>query len=238
MLRVTRISDKNMHGTLFFSLEFSHFPATSRQHRRGALSVILSDGKRGIRWTAAAILLRRKIRARCGETVTYYSRATFHYTSFHSTPRAYYWHVFPLGLSRIPISRIGKFLFLFPPAVIRHATHVEATRSPIVLRQYVLYKCLMEKRRRAERERATMSSWNVWPFLRHFLRREVIKSSVISISLDFIRFNMFMIIRVTRKIGTRYSSLHVQINLMKNMINQYLQSYFFVEIANNVNCIF
>lgn len=111
--------------------------------------------EKGIRSTAtaaAAILLRRKIGARCGETVTYYSRATFHYTSFHSTPRAYYWHVFPLALSRIPISRIGKFLFLFPPAVIRHATHVEATRSPIVLRQYVLYKCLMEKRRGEERK--------------------------------------------------------------------------------------
>lgn len=185
--------DKNMHGTLFFSLEFPHFPASTTTSTRRLVRYIIGREK-GIRSTAtaAAILLRRKIGARCGETVTYYSRATFHYTSFHSTPRAYYWHVFPLGLSRIPISRIGKFLFLFPPAVIRHATHVEATRSPIVLRQYVLYKCLMEKRRRAERERATMSSWNVWPFLRDFLRHEVIKSSIISINLDFIRLYLFV----------------------------------------------
>lgn len=124
--------DKNMHGTLSFS-RISTFSSVDDNVDAAPCPFHYRTGKRySLDGSAAAILLRRKIGARCGETVTYYSRATFHYTSFHSTPRAYYWHVFPLALSRIPIGRIGKFLFLFPPAVIRHATHVEATRSPIV----------------------------------------------------------------------------------------------------------
>lgn len=113
--------------------------------RRDALSVPLSDGEKGIR----TILLRRKIGTRCDATVTYYSRATFHYTSFHSTPRTYYWHVFPLALSCVPIGRIGKSFFLFPPAVIRHAMHVEV-RSPIVA-WYVSCKCVIWRRQRKAR---------------------------------------------------------------------------------------
>lgn len=101
------------------------FPIFQSATTRLLRSIIRRE--KGIR----TILLRRKIGTRRDATVTYYSRATFHYTSFHSAPRTYYWHVFPLALSRVPIGRIGKSFFLFPPAVIRHATHVEA-RSPIV----------------------------------------------------------------------------------------------------------
>lgn len=94
--------------------------------RRGVLSVPLSDGKKVFARSCCVAKSKRV----CDATVTYYSRATFHYMSFHSAPRTYYWHVFPLALSRVPIGRIGKS-FLFPRAVICHATHVEA-RSPIV----------------------------------------------------------------------------------------------------------
>lgn len=88
----------------------------------------------------------RKIGTRCDATVTYYSSATFHYTSFHSTPRTYYWHVFPLALSCVPIGRIGKSFFLFPPR--RHPS-CDARRSAIAdCCQYVLCKCVIWRRRR------------------------------------------------------------------------------------------
>jgi len=127
------------------------------QRADNALSIPLSGREKGIRAAAAAILLRREIGARCDATVTYYSRATFHYTSFHSTPRAYYWHVFPLALSRVPISRIGKFFFLFPPAVIRHATHVEPRSSIVASTFYINVSC-------EETESGKCDRGNIWTF--------------------------------------------------------------------------
>jgi len=137
-----RRRDKNMHGS-FLSLSLSRISTFSSVDDDDDDNVDAAPCpfhyRTGKRYSRDDPVLRRKIGARCGETVTYYSRATFHYTSFHSTPRTYYWHVFPLALSCVPIGciYIGKSFFLFPPAVIRHAMHVEA-RSPIVA-WYVLF---------------------------------------------------------------------------------------------------